>query len=148
MRAPVDPSRAPALPVAEVAPPLLTSDERAFKVLVRRAMFELVRALARKDWAAAAAMVSSLPDEEAWTAERFAREVEAFFAEHSAIRLDPTARAPENTRVTDRRRDDWDVSQVLCDPEEDNDWMLSCVVDLDASNRDGRPSIAMRAISR
>jgi hypothetical protein len=111
-------------------------------------MFELVRALARKDWAAAAAMVQSLPDDEPWTAERFAREAEAFFAEHSAIRIDAAARAPENTRVTDRRRDDWDVSQVLCDPEEDNDWMLACVVDLDASNRDGRPSIAMRAISR
>jgi hypothetical protein len=148
MRAPVDPSRAPAPPVAEIAPPLLTSDGRAFNVLVRRAMFELVRALARKDWAAAAAMVQSLPDDEPWTAERFAREAEAFFAEHSAIRIDAAARAPENTRVTDRRRDDWDVSQVLCDPEEDNDWMLACVVDLDASNRDGRPSIAMRAISR
>jgi len=148
MRAPVDAARAPAAPVAEVAAPLLTSDARAFNVLVRRAMFELVRALSRKDWAAAAAMVSSLPDDEAWTAERFAREVAAFFAEHSAIRVDPAARGPENTRVTDRRRGDWDVSQVLCDAEDDNDWILSCVIDLDASNRDGRPSIAMRAISR
>lgn len=148
MRAPVDPGREHAAPLGDVVPPLLTSDERAFNVLVRRAIFELVRALARRDWAGASAMVSSLQDDEVWTAERFAREFEAFFAEHSAIQVDPAARVPQNTRITDRRRDSWEVSQVLCDPEGDNDWMLSCVVDLEASNRDGRPNIAMRAISR
>jgi hypothetical protein len=148
MRAPVDPSKAPGSSPEEVAPPLLTSDERAFTVLVRGAMFQLIRALARKDWTSAASMVSSLPDDDAWTVERFARELEPFFAEHSAIRLDPAARSPQNTRVVDRRREAWEIVQVLCDSEEDDDWMLSCIVDLDASNRDGKPAIAMRAISR
>jgi uncharacterized protein DUF3516 len=147
MRAPVDP-RLPPPPLEEAAPPLLTSDERAFIVLIRGAMFQLVRALARKDWASAASMVSSLPDDEAWTPERFARGLEGFFEEHSALRLDPAARASQNTRITDRRPDAWEVTQVLCDPEEDNDWMLSCMVDLEASNREGKPVIAMRAISR
>jgi len=148
MRAPVDPAKGSAPEAAEGAPPLLTSDERGFTVLVRTAMFQLVRALARKDWTLAASMVSTLPDEEPWTGERFARELAAFFAEHSALRLDPAARSPQNTRVVDQRRDAWEIVQVLCDPEEDNDWAISCIVDLEASNRDGRPAIAMRAVSR
>lgn len=147
LRAPVDPSQAPAS-LEDVAPPLVTSDERAFTVLIRGAMFQLLRALAVKDWTSAASMVSSLPDDDAWTAERFARELEPFFEEHSAVRLDPASRSPQNTRVVDRRLEAWEIVQVLCDPEDDNDWMLSCVVDLDASNRDGKPAIAMRAISR
>jgi hypothetical protein len=56
--------------------------------------------------------------------------------------------ADPHTRVVDRRVDAWEIVQVLCDPEEDNDWALSCTVDLEASNRDGKPAIAMRAISR
>jgi superfamily II RNA helicase len=148
MRAPVDPSKPPPSTAEEVAPPLLTSDERAFTVLIRGAMFQLIRALARKDWSSGASMVSTLPDDDAWTAERFARELAPFFAEHSGIRLDPSARSPQNTRVVDRRRDAWEIVQVLCDPEEDDDWMVSCIVDLDASDREGKPIIAMRAVSR
>jgi superfamily II RNA helicase len=147
MRAPIDPSKGPSEP-AEPTPLLLTSDERAFTVLIRGALFRLVRALAQQDWNAAASMVSGLGDEEGWSAQRFARELEPFFQEHSAIRLDPTSRSPQNTRVTAKRLDVWEVSQVLCDPEEDNDWMLSCMVDLEASNRDGRPVVAMLTVSR
>jgi superfamily II RNA helicase len=147
MRAPQGTSAERGSPLAPVEPPALTSDERGFTVLVRRALFELLRALARQDWAAAESMVSSLPEDDAWTAARFARELGAFFSEHSAIRLDPAARSPQNTRVTPGRGT-WDVVQVICDAEEDNDWMLSCVVDLAASNRDGKPTVAMRAVSR
>jgi hypothetical protein len=50
--------------------------------------------------------------------------------------------------VTARRLDVWEVAQVLSDPEEDNDWVLSCMVDLEASNRDGRPVVAMLSVSR
>jgi uncharacterized protein YdaU (DUF1376 family) len=117
-------------------------------VLVRGAMFQLVRALARKDWTAVESMVSSLPDDDPWTAGRVAAELAPFFAEHAAIRTDPAARSPQNTRVSARGRDAWAVVQVICDEQDDNDWMLSCVVDLDASNRDGRPVIAMRTVSR
>ncbi len=43
----------------ELTEPDITRDERGFTVLVRNAMFQLVKALARRDWQSAAAMVTA-----------------------------------------------------------------------------------------
>jgi superfamily II RNA helicase len=155
-------------PSSDLAEPDVTRDERAFTVLVRGTMFQLLRALARKDWAAAAAMVGggstggetdgvvtsggeterAFSSEEAWTAARFAEALSPFFEEHAAIRLDPSARSPSRTIVKKSARGVWDVEQVICDVDEDDDWMLSCFIDLEASSRSGKPVMMMRRISR
>jgi len=132
----------------EPTPPDITQDARAFAVLVRAALFQLIRALGRKDWAGAAAMVSAAPDTEPWSAERFARSMSAFFEEHAAVRTDASARLQDRTRIDSSARITWDIVQVISDAEEDNDWMLSCFIDLEASGRDGKPVIVMRGISR
>jgi hypothetical protein len=112
-------------------------------------MFQLLRALARKDWASAASMViKPTGDEDAWTPERFANALAPFFEEHTAMRLDPSARSPANTRVTAASRSMWDVGQVICDVDGDDDWLLSCQIDLEASARESRPVVVMRAIAR
>jgi superfamily II RNA helicase len=141
---------------AEGAPPLekaageeaagevdITRDERGFTVLVRNAMFQLLRALARKDWAGAAALVA--PGE--WTAERFGTAMGAFFAEHASVRLDPAARAPDKTRIAQGEHA-WNVVQVVCDDEGDDDWAVFCDVDLEASARGGKPVIVVREMRR
>ena len=51
----------------------VTRDERGFTVLVRNAMAQLLRALARKDWASAASMIETADDDAPWSAERLAR---------------------------------------------------------------------------
>ena len=137
-----------------VAPPEptevdITQDERAFTVLVRGAMFQLVRALARRDWAAAAGLVA-VPEaaEDEWNAARFEQALKPFFEEHAAIRLDPSARTPQRTAITKTEGGTWEVVQVLCDAEEDDDWALSCWVDLDASARSSRPVVSMRSVGR
>ncbi len=132
----------------ELLPPDITRDERAFTVLVRNASFQLVRALARKDWAAAAAMVTIVEGEEAWTAQRFERALSPFFAEHAAIRLDPTARVPTATRVTVTGRGTWEVVQTVCDSELHDDWAVSFVVPLAASAKEGRPVLVMTDVAR
>ena len=77
----------------------ITQDERAFTVLVRGAMFQLVRALARRDWPGAAALVAAATSgEDEWNAARFEQALQPFFQEHAAIRLDPSARTPGRTR--------------------------------------------------
>jgi superfamily II RNA helicase len=124
--------------------PDVTRDEKAFTVLVRNAMYQLLRALARKDWAGAAAMVSAGGDDPAWTKERFEEAFKPFFAQHAAIRLDPPARSPANTRV-DKKAATWDVVQVVCDDAGDDDWGISCWIDLAASGREGRPVVVVRA---
>jgi len=137
----------------EPVEPDITRDERGFTVLVRNAMFQAVRALARRDWSAAAAMFGApggapSPGDDEWPAARFERELQPFFEEHSALGTDPAARAPQNTRVTPTERGTWEIVQVLCDPEGDNDWTLAATVDLGASTKAGRPVLVMRGISR
>ncbi|HSY23827.1 MAG TPA: DUF3516 domain-containing protein, partial [Polyangiaceae bacterium] len=72
---------------ATLAEPDVTRDERGFTVLVRAFMFQLLRALAHKEYAVAAQMVHPDPagatgasDGVPWTAERFAKSFEPFFA--------------------------------------------------------------------
>ncbi len=146
-----NPDRVVAAPTAATLEPAkddITRDERAFTVLVRNAAFKLVRALARRDWDAAAAMVSASPGDEPWSGPRFERALAPFFEEHAAVRVDPSARAPSATRITPTDRGTWDVVQVLCDADGDDDWALSCAVDLEASARDGRPVLMMKGVDR
>jgi hypothetical protein len=121
----------------------ITRDERGFTVLVRNAMFQLLRALARKDWAGAAALVVASE----WTAERFGEAMGAFFAEHASVRLDPVARAPDKTRIT-RGDHAWNVVQVICDDAGDDDWAIFCDVDLEASAREGKAVVVVREVRR
>jgi superfamily II RNA helicase len=143
----------------EVAPPAaeqdapgevdVTRDERAFVVLVRNAMYRLLGAVARRDWTSAAAMVCAGGDEPAWSPEAFEQALGPFFAEHTGVRLDPSARAPANTRVTPAPgRGLWEIVQVVTDVDGDDDWALSCWIDLGASARDGRPAMVMRGVGR
>jgi superfamily II RNA helicase len=133
------------VPAAESEPDV-TRDARGFTVLVRNAMARLLRALARKDWSGAAAMVEApVGADEAWTADRFDRALSPFFAEHSAIRTDASARGSSGTRIG-KGPASWDVVQVIADSDGDDDWAISCSVDLDASARAGRPVMRMGQI--
>jgi hypothetical protein len=127
----------------------VTRDERGFLVLVRNAMFQLLRALARRDWAGATALVGAegAGADGAWTAERLEGELRAFFAEHKGIRLDPAARSPEKTQVK-KRAGAWDIVQVVSDDEGNDDWALACTVLLDESAREGKPHVLLRRVSR
>jgi superfamily II RNA helicase len=141
----------------EPVEPDITRDARGFTVLVRNVLFQCVRAIARRDWSAAAAIfgtaaapstaMASAGDDE-WTGTRFEQAFRPFFEEHTGLRVDPTARAPQNTRVTKTERGTWEIVQILCDAEGDDDWTLSATVDLEASAKAGRPFLVMRGVGR
>jgi hypothetical protein len=119
----------------------VTRDARGFTVLVRNAMFQLLRAAGRKDWAGAASIVDgSAPD-------AIDRAFAPYFAEHAAIRLDPPARAPDRTRITPGDAA-WDVVQVVSDPEGDDDWAILASIDLAASRDAARPIVRLREVTR
>lgn len=137
---------------AALLEPDVTRDERGFTVLVRAFMFQLLRAIAHKDYTAASQMVHPDPADAgaAWTADRFAKSFEPFFAEHAAIRLDPSARVPANTRITkgdSRQTGSWEVAQVIADDAGDDDWLLTAWVDIEASAREGKPIVIMRDVT-
>jgi hypothetical protein len=131
----------------EHAEPDLVRDERAFVVLLRAAMFQLTRALARKEWSTAASLVESPAGEEPWSAERLAAAMAPFFDEKASLRLDPQARGAQNTRIDKTGPTRWQVTQILCDDAGDDDWFLSCSVDLEASRDRGRPVVALTEVN-
>ncbi len=130
---------APALPAEAPGEADVTRNPKEFLVLVRNVIFAAVRALSRKDYALA---VSALQPGD-WTAERLEARFASFWAEHAAIRVDPKARVPANTRVVSRSDEQWRVQQIILDEEEANDWALDFAVDMDASREAGRPVLVL-----
>jgi hypothetical protein len=70
-----------------------------------------------------------------------------YFAEHPAVRLDPSARTPDRTRITQEPAA-WHVVQVVSDPEEDDDWALFGTVDLAESRQAAAPAVTLERVSR
>jgi hypothetical protein len=119
-----------AAPVAE--PPAVTRNVRAFRVLVRNALFRRVElaALRRYD------QLGELDAEDGWDASAWAEALEPYFDEYSDIGTGPEARGPA-LLVIDAGRDRWTVRQIFDDPDSDHDWGISAEVDLAASDEAG-----------
>jgi superfamily II RNA helicase len=122
----------------------VTRDTHAFVVLVRNELFRLVRALASRDFALASEIASARADD-ALTQAGIAAAAEAFFAAHASLRTDPEARGP--TLLTLEQGElRWEFAQVLLDPEDENDWVVSGSIDIAASREAGRPILFVRRI--
>jgi len=139
-----EPTKAEPPPIARERP--IIEDLRAFTVLVRNRVFALVRALAKRDYAAAPAFVEAPPDTPGWTAERFEAALAPFYEDHSAICFDPRSRGTEHTLVDRSHPRRWDIKQKLVDPEEHNDWVLDVSVDLERSVAADEPVLVLRYI--
>ncbi len=116
----------------------VTRDAKSFTVLLRNELFQLIRALSRKDWKEAAELSALEPS-------AVERALTPFFESHSALRTDPEARGPSLlTLETGEVR--WDFAQVLLDPEDENDWVIVGHVDIPASRDAGRPVLKVERI--
>ncbi len=131
----------PAPPPVDRTPPKLTSNRRAFSVLVRNALFQRVELAARRDWAALGELEEQHADR-AWTAERWADAMAAYFADHDTLGIGPDARNPALVLV-DEHPDRWEVAQILDDPAGDHDWRITALVDLAASDEAGAVVLAV-----
>jgi hypothetical protein len=140
----MDPSRVIAIvTTGEDAPKKREIDHKALTVLLRNELFRLVRALAARDFEAAAAILS----QEAWSADALKTTMEPFFAEHPRLRTDPAARGTSGTRITeDESAGLWRVQQTLYDDEEANDWVIEAAVDPAASHEAGRAILRLERI--
>jgi superfamily II RNA helicase len=118
----------------------VTRDPKAFTVLIRNEMYQLLRTLSWRNYEAASEL---LPGGEAPLRPS---EIEAmmapFHAEHGPIRLDPQARSPKNTMITQGDHA-WEVKQILCDAEDDNDWVIECSIDLARSREESKPVLRL-----
>jgi superfamily II RNA helicase len=122
----------------------VTANPKELTVLVRNALFGIVRALSRRDYATAATMV-----EGEWTDARLAEAMAPFWAEHTAIRTDAQARGTEHTRVVPAptgERGAWKVTQTMVDAEDAKDWAVFATVDLAKSREAARPVVTLERI--
>jgi superfamily II RNA helicase len=151
----------------------ITGNERAFRVMVRNAVFRRVELAARDQWEALGeleAQVAALTDpprEPLMTREDWDRALEAYFDEHDEIGLGPDARGPAMLSITPERGPQpgvrevpgvpssgpaevrlWKVRQTLLDPDGDRDWVIEAVCDLDASDEVGEPVLLATAMRR
>jgi superfamily II RNA helicase len=139
------PAPAVAAPELEREKPLI-ADRRAFTVLLRNALFGVVRALALRDYAAAAARVEAPAGEAPWTADRLAEAMAPYYEDHQEILTGPRARGTRTVTIDESQHATWSVRQTLCDPAEHDDWFLEARVDLQRSNDEGRPILVLQRI--
>jgi superfamily II RNA helicase len=116
----------------DVRPPSVTANTRAFRVLVRNAMFHRLKlaALGHYD------ELGALDADSGWNAGAWADALEDYFEVHDEIGTGPDARGP-GLLIIDQRPDGWAVRQIFDDPAGDHDWGISAVVDLAASDEAG-----------
>ena len=110
----------------------MTANVRAFRVLVRNAMFRRVELAALRRWHD----LGELDGADGWDADAWAEALEPYFAEHDDIGSGPDARGPHLLMV-DAQPGRWVVRQILDDPARDHDWGISAEVDLAASDEAG-----------
>jgi hypothetical protein len=127
--------------------PDVTTDRRAFTVLVRNAMFRLLRALAQRSFTEASTLVVAPDGDPAWTPERLEAALVEYEIDHGRLRVDPASRAPRHTRI-DTDRDVWRVEQAILDEEDANDWMIDARIDLARAREEGAPVIELLGIVR
>src|SRR4051812_9488417 len=126
---------------AHQSTPPVTANRRAFRVLVRNALFRRVELAARRDWWALAELDETFPAE-AWQAG-----LERYFAEHGGIQTGAAARGPGLLLVTEEPGR-WRVRQILDDPEGDHDWGISAEIDLTASDAEGTAVVRVTEVSQ
>jgi len=120
---------------AAAAPPPVTSNTRAFKVMVRNAAFRRVELAARRD--AAGLAEGELPgglDAAGWSSA-----LERYFSVHASIGTGTDARAAawfDLAELAGR----WQVRQAIDDPEGWHDSAIVAEIDLAASDEIGAPA--------
>jgi superfamily II RNA helicase len=110
----------------------VTSNARAFRVLVRNAMFRRVELAAREAWDA----LGSLDGEDGWDADAWADALDPYFEEHDDIGIDAAARSSD-LLILEEDADVWTVRQILDDPAGHHDWAILAEVDLRTSDAEG-----------
>jgi superfamily II RNA helicase len=129
-------------PVDERPPPV-TANARAFRVLVRNALFRRVELAALRR----VIDLGELDAESGWDAERWAEALARYFEEYDEIGTGPDARGPA-LLIIDERPGTWAVRQIFADPAGDHDWGISAEVDLAASDEAGTAVVTVTAVDQ
>ncbi len=127
----------------EVKP--VTANTRAFRVLVRNAMFRRVE-LAALDRAGA---LGELDGDAGWDEDAWGEALDAYWDAHEEIGTGPDARGPKLLKIEeDPAHGLWRVWQAFADPAGDHDWGIKAEVDLAASDEEGRAIVRVTDVGQ
>ena len=113
-------------------PPAVTGNVRAFRVLVRNALFRRVELAALQRYAD----LGELDADAGWDAGAWADALEPYFDEHDDIGTGADARGP-GMLIISQQPGHWSVRQIFDDPAGDHDWGISAEIDLAGSDEAG-----------
>jgi hypothetical protein len=129
--------------VADDTPPPVTSDERAFRAMVRNALFRRVELAALRRYDA----LGDLDAQAGWDADAWAHALSGYWARHDGIGTGPDARGP-HMLLEEREPGRWRVRQILDDPAGEHDWGISAEVDLAASDAAREPVLRVTGVDQ
>jgi superfamily II RNA helicase len=110
----------------------VTRNTRAFRVLVRNALFRRVTLAALRRYGD----LGELDGGDGWTTAAWAEVLNEYFELYDEIGTGPDARGPAMLLVQEGPTA-WTVRQIFDDPAGDHDWGISATVDLVASDEEG-----------
>jgi hypothetical protein len=130
---------------SDKAPPPVTANTRAFRIMVRNAAFRRVELAAVRDWAG----LGAADAESGWDAARWESAMGPYFAEHKLVGTGAGARSAVLFQVSaDERARLWRVRQVLDDADGFHEWAILAEVDLGASDETGTAVLRPLAVER
>ncbi|MFG2675066.1 DEAD/DEAH box helicase [Streptomyces sp. NPDC048445] len=123
----------------------VTANARAFRVLVRNAMFRRVE-LAALD---RVRDLGELDGDAGWDEDAWGEAMDAYWDEHEELGTGPDARGPKLLKIDeDAEHGLWRVRQTFADPSGDHDWGISAEVDLAASDEEGRAVLRVTSVGQ
>jgi superfamily II RNA helicase len=120
----------------EDRPPAVTRNARAFRVLVRNALFRRVELAALRRWYDLAELDGAVDWEAA---------LKPYFEEYGEIGIGPDARGPALLMI-DAGREKWTVRQIFDDPNGDHDWAIHAEIDLAESDEIGAAAVRITGV--
>ncbi|WUH94987.1 DUF3516 domain-containing protein [Streptomyces sp. NBC_00433] len=121
----------------------VTANARAFRVLVRNALFRRVELAALEKYH----QLGELDAESGWDADTWAEAMDAYWDEYDDLGTGPDARGPKLLQIEEQPEHGlWRVRQTFADPNGDHGWGISAEVDLAASDEEGRAVIRLTGV--
>ena len=134
-----------AVEIKDDTPPAVTKNVRAFRVMVRNALFRRVELFAdeREN------ILGELDEASGWDADAWADAMDDYFDAYDDIYTDAEARSPKLVQIDDDVQEHpgvWKVQQTFADPEDNFDWGIRAEVNLAASDDAGYPVLKILSV--
>ena len=141
---------APAIDIEddELRPPApvdITTNRRAFRVMIRNEVFRWVQLLGTQQYHALSELLRAGAG--GWTPTALEESFGPYWDDFDDVLVDSVARGSEHFTL-EETGSMWPLTQVIVDPEQFYEWRIEATVDIDKSTSTDRPIVVLSAITR